>query len=333
MKPGRTCPVHYRYRPHEFNREPKWNTNVLLVAGGLYGNPEALSAILALYRAELGEGHHARLVFNGDFNWFNAHARAFEQLNHTVLKHTALQGNVEAELASPSGAGCGCGYPDYMPQETVERSNRIIARLHGAVTGRDGLISALGRLPKHMTVAVGGHRVGILHGDPESLAGWRLAVEQMPPPNPDLRQRLDCADGPVTNEKTLTGWFRQAGVDVLVCSHTCLPYLQDFELDDRWGAVINNGSAGMPNFRGDRRGLISRIATVPPRPGEALYGVTLNSLHMHALPVAYDHEAWRRHFLSWWPAGSAAQCSYKERMECGPAFNMADAVRGSAELL
>ena len=28
-----------------------------------------------------------------------------------------------------------------------------------------------------MTATVGGQRVGIVHGDPESLVGWRLALE------------------------------------------------------------------------------------------------------------------------------------------------------------
>jgi hypothetical protein len=31
---------------------------------------------------------------------------------------------------------------------------------------------------------VGGQRIGILHGDPESLAGWRLALEAMEPGDP-----------------------------------------------------------------------------------------------------------------------------------------------------
>ena len=42
----------------------------------------------------------AKLVFNGDFNWFNADAMAFEGINRVVLQHVALRGNVETELAA-----------------------------------------------------------------------------------------------------------------------------------------------------------------------------------------------------------------------------------------
>ncbi len=84
-----------------FNRKPDLSAETLYVIGGLYGNLPALDAVHELAANEPGG---ATLVFNGDFNWFNIDAAGFSAINEQVLKHTALRGNVETELA---GGGCG----------------------------------------------------------------------------------------------------------------------------------------------------------------------------------------------------------------------------------
>ena len=48
----------------------------------------------------------------------------------------------------------------------------------------------LGELPRYLTASVGGRRVGVLHGDPESLAGWRLALEAMEPGDSLVRRQV-----------------------------------------------------------------------------------------------------------------------------------------------
>jgi hypothetical protein len=50
-------------------------------------------------------------------------------------------------------------------------------------------------LPRYLTASVGGRRVGILHGDPESLAGWRLALEAMEPGDPLVRRHIGWQTG------------------------------------------------------------------------------------------------------------------------------------------
>ena len=67
-RPGRTCPTAYRYSPRVFDRAPEIEADTLYVAGGLYGNVEALAAIAALAAREPGP---VTLVFNGDFHWFD----------------------------------------------------------------------------------------------------------------------------------------------------------------------------------------------------------------------------------------------------------------------
>jgi hypothetical protein len=62
---GRSCPLHCRYPPSVFG-------------------------------AEQGE---KRLVFNGDFHWFDADPAVFDRIQRGVLAHQALRGNVETEIA------------------------------------------------------------------------------------------------------------------------------------------------------------------------------------------------------------------------------------------
>lgn len=89
---------------------------VLYVVGGLYGNPFALAAVEERSARERGS---ARILFNGDFNFFNVALSDFSTLNESISsRHMATAGNVEMEISSEhSGAlGCGCGYPSYVSQ-------------------------------------------------------------------------------------------------------------------------------------------------------------------------------------------------------------------------
>ena len=312
--PGRTCPRTYRTRPEALREQSPLTTETVYVIGGLYGNEAALAAVEALAEREVEAGRpRPVLLFNGDFHWFNATPDAFRRVNEAVLAHTALQGNVEAEVATPSpGAGCGCAYPDWVGADTVARSNQIMERLREVGTSASRLVDRLGELPRQRAVQVGEATIGVVHGDPESLAGWGLAVEAMPPPGrtPDR----------------LADWFRAAAVDAFACTHTCLPYLQAFEVDQDRRLVVNNGAAGMPNFRGDDQGLLTRIGTTP-FPGEARYGTRLRGTYVDAVGVPCRPPAWLEWFEETWPPGSPARASYHDRIVNGPAHRRSNAVR------
>jgi hypothetical protein len=84
-------------------------------------------------------------------------------------------------------------------------------------------------------VAVGRLRIGIVHGDAESLAGWRFAHDALD----------DSAAG-----AWLAAVRAASRIDVVASSHACLPALREFTLDAGRLTIINNGAAGMPNFRG-----------------------------------------------------------------------------------
>jgi hypothetical protein len=303
-KPGRYCPRDYRYSPAVFARAADIKAQSLFVVGGLYGNPFALEAVLDLARRE-----DAMLVFNGDFNWFDADPAGFRAINEIVLQHAALRGNVETELAGEdAGAGCGCGYPQWVGDAEVERSNRILQRLRETARGHPDLRARLGDLPMHLVAEVAGLRVGIVHGDAESLAGWQFSQEA-------LRER------PGRARALLAG----AAVDVFACTHTCLPVMQDFATPRGTALIVNNGAAGMPNFRDTRFGLATRIAGAPST--DALYGARLGAIVVEAVPVRYDHDAWLARFDRVWPAGSPASLSYRKRIASGPGYDVEEALR------
>jgi len=313
MTPGRSCPLHYRYAPSAFERAADLHAETIYVIGGLYGNVPALHAILQLAAAEPVK---PTLIFNGDFNWFNTDAGSFEAINHEVLKHVALRGNVESGLgAGADDAGCGCAYPDYVDDADVERSNQIMRTLRRTADAFPELASAVSTLPMNAVVQIGGQRVGVVHGDAESLAGWRFAHDSLHDPlTVDWLHR-------VCEAANLSGF---------TSSHTCLPAFRQFAHcfpdGNRKHFVINNGAAGMPNFSSTQYGLISRLSVHPARDGVAQYGDVFAGVHVDAVPVHYDAAAFRRAFAANWPEGSPAHHSYSNRIAHGPAYTAAHAL-------
>ena len=299
---GRSCPLHYRYAPREFARAEELNADTLVIAGGLYGNLAALDLLHRLLEPE------ASLVFNGDFNWFNANPAAFSSINSQVLRHVALRGNVETELQSDDpDAGCGCAYPPEIDDAQVEHSNAVMSRLRQIASPFPQLTGQLMALPMHLVAAVGDLRIAIVHGDARSLSGWEFG-----------HTALHSPDSPAD----LTGIFEQANVDVFASSHTCLPALRKLRSAGREFAVINNGAAGMPNFAGTHYGLATRISIRPCPPTLRLYGTRIGGVFIDAIKLHYDHICFVDQFLADWPEGTAAHDAYCSRILHGPDFSV-----------
>jgi hypothetical protein len=299
--PGRHCPIRYRYGAQAIAGAPARAAQTLYVVGGLYGNTAALQTVLEMAAAEPVP---PRLCFNGDFNWFDIDDGSFDAINTAVLAHDALAGNVEAELGAGNAgqAGCGCAYPDTVDEATVSRSNRIHARLRECAMRHPELVAALSQLPMFARYEVGLLRVGVVHGDAESLAGWRFGQVALDQPGglDWLAMACDIAD-----------------VDLFASSHTCLPVMRQAHRHGGLAAVINNGAAGMPNFRDTGFGLLSRISTTPS-PIPAAYGMQTGDVFIDALPIHYDRERWLAQFERNWPPGSDAWASYADRIRKGP---------------
>jgi len=306
MTPGRSCPLAYRYSPSVFGRAADFEAETIYVIGGLYGNVPALETILELAMQEMVQ---PKLVFNGDFNWFNIDAMSFEGVNRVVGEHFALRGNVETEIAaeldSENSAGCGCAYPDYVDDADVERSNQILHRLRQTARAFPHLTAPLAALPMHAVAEVGGVRFGIVHGDAESLAGWRFAHDSLHEPENIAWLHRTCRDA------SLAGF---------ASSHTCLPTFRRFRDGDATHLAINNGAAGMPNFSRTQYGLMTRLSVHPAPGGWAQYGDAIGGVHVDAIPVHYDAAKFEKTFLQNWPEGSPAHHSYFKRIHEGPMY-------------
>lgn len=307
LRPGRTCPVSYRYSPRVFDRAADLEARTLYVVGGLYGNVEALERVLEMAAAE-GE---VTLAFNGDFHWFDVDPADYAAIEQAVSRHARVRGNVETELArDDSDAGCGCAYPDEVSDAEVGRSNAILEQLRATARRDEAARAALARLPMHLVASVGNARIGIVHGDASSLAGWGFAAS-----------RLDAPE----HRRWIEDAFAQARVEAFACTHTCLPAIRRFDLAGGTGVVANNGAAGMPNVAGARYGLLTRISVEPYRGPALLYGTTVGGVHVDALRIDYDDAGWMRRFLASWPEGSSAHASYHRRMREGPRHTVAQA--------
>ena len=308
---GRICPADYVYPPAVFDRAPEIESDVLYIVGGLYGNLAALDTVA---RLDAAESSPSTIVFNGDQHWFDADPEWFAAVERGVARHLALRGNVETEIARNGdiGAGCGCAYPPNVGDGVVRRSNAILRALRASAPQETR--ARLAALPMHLVARVGALRVGIVHGDAASLAGWRFAPENLD------RARDDAATG-----AWLDGVRRVSRIDVFASTHTCLAALRDLALPRGRLTVINNGAAGMPNFSASTFGVVTRIAAVRA-PRRTLYGIVRDGVRIDAIALHYDQRAFLDRFLARWPAGSPAHQSYFNRIATGPDYPMARAV-------
>jgi hypothetical protein len=297
VRPGRTCPLSYRYSPTIFRRLPSPQCETLYVVGGLYGNPWALSTIESLVALE----PQAQVVFNGDYHWFDAQADWFADIDQRVRRFTRLRGNVETELFNDSDElGCGCAYPADVPDGTVERSNQIQQRLKQEVSAP--FLADAATLPMALSYTVGKAKVGVVHGDAHSLAGWQFDPSQL-----DLTE----------NRRDMAQVFEQSQMNIFASSHTCAAGIRVFE---SLGAVINNGSAGMANLLGSSHGIMTRISVHPaPTALPVLHSQFYAGVFLQAVKVDFDLVQWQQQFLRTWPPGSPAYESYFERITRGPA--------------
>jgi len=297
---GRSCPIRYQYGAAKIAQRLPTQCDVLYVVGGLYGNAFALDTIENLAAQETGE---VRICFNGDFNWFNKSPEDFAHINQRVLQHDCILGNVEAELGEPLDvADCGCAYPANVDQGVVDRSNFIHTELKRTAQQQPELLKQLLDKPFFARYTVGGLNVAVVHGDGDSLAGWRF--------DPVHLKRAEEAPWRVA-------LFEKAQVNVFASSHTCSAAFHHEPLPNgQTGLISNNGAAGMPSDQ--MNGLMTRISTTPLNNHSLVFESTqLNGVWIEQVRVQFDQAAWQQHFLSQWPEGTAAHTSYFKRISEG----------------
>jgi hypothetical protein len=218
----------------------------------------------------------------------------------TSRRRSPQPARLEAELASDEDAGCGCAYPDYVGDDVVDRSNQIITRLRATAGRFPGLVRRMGELPRYLTVGIAGQRVGIVHGDPESLAGWRLDLEAMEPGDPAVRRHVGWRGQPTT-PTDLLDWFGRADVSVLASTHTGLPYAQSVPDGRGQRLIVNNGAA-------------------------------VGALRCDAVALRFHLGGWKERFLAQWPPGSPGHRSYFARLTRGTHPRLPQAARAGVQL-
>jgi len=203
-------------------------------------------------------------------------------------------------------AGCGCSYPDWVDDATVLRSNRIIEWLRATASPLAG-VERLAKLPMHLVAEVGSDRVAVVHGDAESLAGWGFSQEALATAS-GFAAALDA--------------FESTGVRIFASSHTCLPVLQCFAGDR---VLVNNGSAGMPNFRGTRfRPGNTDFGFMPP----AARFTRRKQIHCSSRPCLSTTTRWLGSAASSRNGrGTDAHRSYFDRIAHGPRYEPRQALR------
>ena len=221
----------------------------IAVFGGVYNNWLALDAVLADARAA---GVDAVFCL-GDVGAFGPSPdRSVERLREEGIP--TVQGNYDHSV----GHGlpdCGCGYTDprdnHYAQISYDHTLRNTSGQHR---------EWLRELPPSLDVRLGATRVHLCHGSPRRTNEF---LWESTTPRPFLRRLLDDAD-----------------TDVLVCTHTGLPWSRWLEEAPGRGAV-NVGVIGRPDNDGDPA-VHSAILTAPARPGAAP--------DVEIRRVEYDHE-------------------------------------------
>lgn len=307
---GRVGADDYAISPEEWDKPPIAVCDVLYSVGGVYGNIEAIKTVRDMAAREQGE---VCVVYNGDYHWLDGTADNFLEVERLLEGCIPLNGNVECELARAQdcGVGCGCSYPTTMSDAFVGRSNAIFGRMKESVAALPE-VRALGERAAWGVVEVGGVRVGVTHGDERSVSGWGCSVDNLHDPE---------------RQKELDRFFAERDIDILSTTHTCaaaaiaLPH----------GVVINNGSAGLPEYKGKLFGLVNRVSK-SPHP-DAVYRSRFKDVFIEAVPVRYDQEAFVSWFDSVWAEDSPAAQSYRPRAIAGPDTRYADAVLDGFEVL
>ena len=140
---------------------------------------------------------------------------------------------------------------------------------------------------------------------------------------------IDCDIEPVfsphTSSYSALQWLDEANCDVFACTHTCLPVMIDYENGSK--AIVNNGSAGIPNFKGETFGVITRISEdIETVPSSSLYSTIISDcIRIDALAVHFNHEDFlQKKFLIDWPEGSPGYVNYFDRIRYGTKIDIRD---------
>ena len=220
--------------------------------GGAYANPYALRAMLEDARARGCE----RILNLGDLGGFGAECDAVWPLLEEFGVES-IAGNYDIAIGR-GDEDCGCGY-------SSERDNEFAQLMydHTRAATSAGFAGWMNGLPGELREEIEGVDLHAVHGSP-------LAV------NDFLWESLD--------EEELGLRVRESGADVLLCTHTGIPWQRRIE----GTLVVNVGAVGRPANEG-------RCET-----SYAVLDLQDGLTHAELVPVSYD---WRAQAASMRAAG------------------------------
>nr|WP_075574050.1 hypothetical protein [Ezakiella massiliensis] len=292
MIAGRTCPIDYHLSAEDFE-EVKLNDQPMLVVGGLYGNRFSLDELKAIQKSL-----SAKMILNGDVHWFDKDYEDFLYVEEKISDDLKIVGNVECELRRNDdiGAGCGCAYPSFASDASVERSNQIHKELKTMFVGHKDLKAFLKDRPKAFIIENYGLRFLIIHGDEKSVAGWD-----------NDKSRLVDEDRQIE----LKDFCQKKNIDAVLCTHTCSQVI--FEWEDH--VLVNNGASGMNSVKGGGNGLYTKISK--EKSAHAIYSKEITGVFIELMPLHYDKAPMVEWFDQVWPKDSPAEISYRDRIVNG----------------
>ena len=277
-----------------------------IVIGGLYGNMQSLKEIKKYEK-------NNQLIFNGDFHWLNKKKEEFVAVQEFINNHIALKGNIEESLSnSKNFDNCNCDYPDYFPPEETIYSNEIFSQLKKTYLSCEDYKNHFDQLGTQLYIPIkNGPNIFITHGDLQSLSGWMFSVRSI--------NKI--------NKGKFLKFFNKVNADVIISSHTCLPvfcHATDTNGEDK--LLLNNGAAGMPNFRNKNFGIIIRISSSKSIDEKVLYRKKIKNYFFEAIKLEYSNKNFIKEFLINWPSKSSGYKAYFDRISNGPSFDLSESM-------
>lgn len=210
------------------------------VFGGVYGNLQALDALLAR-ASEAGVGPD-RMICTGDVVAYCADPEAVSQQIMTLAIPTVM-GNCEESLAAEAD-DCGCGFSEGSECDTL--SKHWFDYCQRALS--DASKTWMAGLPRRIDFTLGDKRFAVIHGAPSEIN--RFIFRSTP-------AEMKAAQ------------INSTGADAVIGGHSGLPFVHD--LGRRlW---LNAGAIGMPANDGTRRVWYATLS-----PGSSGIEITLTDL-------------------------------------------------------
>ena len=116
---------------------------------------------------------------------------------------------------------------------------------------------------------------------------------------------------------------------MLMSLFLAIPVFQFFVATHRNGEeklLLNNGAAGMPNFKNKNFGIVIRISSGKSPDEKVLYRKKVKNYFFEAIKLEYHNKNFIKEFLSNWPSKSSGHKAYFDRIINGPIYDLADSI-------